>query len=109
MKQRNILLWYVILIVTLGLAGILWYYELNADAKRLAKNKAWSPGLSVLAITLGSLLIVPVFVSMWRTWSRIREATGLDGLSAGLAGPTRAPEARRPARGGSSRSEEPGS
>jgi hypothetical protein len=82
--RRNIALWYVVSIVTLGIGALVWYYKVNADAKRLAQNKAWSPGLSVVAITLGSLLIVPPFVSTWGTWSRVREATDADGMSAGL-------------------------
>jgi hypothetical protein len=40
--------------------------------------------MSVLAITLGAFLIIPPFVSYWKTWSRVREATDLDGLSAGI-------------------------
>ena len=40
--------------------------------------------MSVLAVTLGSLLIIPPFVSYWKTWSRVREATNLDGMSAGI-------------------------
>jgi len=83
-KERSIVLWYILTIVTFGIGGIVWYYKLNADAKRLAHNNAWSPGLSVFAVTVGSLIIVPPIVSMWGTWSRVREATGLDGLSAGL-------------------------
>lgn len=81
--RRNLFAWYVIAVVTLGIGSIVWYYKINADAKRLAQNKSWSPGLSVLAITFGGLLIIPVFVSTWRTWSRVREATGADGMSAG--------------------------
>jgi hypothetical protein len=83
-SKRNIALWYVITVVTLGIGGLVWYYTINADAKRLAKNKAWSPAISVLAVTLGALLIVPLLVSQWRTWSRVREATGADGMSAGI-------------------------
>ena len=82
--RRNIFLWYVISIVTLGIMGIVWYYKLNKDAKTLANNDSWSPGLSVVAITVGALIIVPPYVSIWRTWSRVREATHADGLSAGL-------------------------
>jgi hypothetical protein len=69
--RRSIALWYVISILTLGIGGIVWYYKLNNDAKALADNRAWSPGLSVLAVTLGALLIVPLLVSQWRTWSRV--------------------------------------
>lgn len=83
-SQRNIWLWYAISIVTLGIGAIVWYYKLNADAKKLAKNKAWSPALSVLAVTLGAILIIPLLVSQWRTWSRVREATDADGMSAGI-------------------------
>jgi hypothetical protein len=83
-KQRNIVLWYVISIVTLGIGGLVWYYLINADAKRLAQHKGWSPGMSVVAVTLGAILIVPPFVSIWKTWSRVREATNADGMSAGL-------------------------
>jgi heme/copper-type cytochrome/quinol oxidase subunit 2 len=84
MKERNILLWYVVGIVTIGIGFVVWYYRLNKDAKDLAQNKGWSPGLSVVAITIGAILIIPPIVSHWRTWTRIREATNADGLSAGL-------------------------
>jgi hypothetical protein len=83
LQKRSIGLWYLISILTLGLGALVWYYKLNADAKALARNKSWSPALSVLAITLGALLIVPLLVSEWKTWSRVREATGADGMSAG--------------------------
>lgn len=82
--RRSIVIWYLVTILTLGIGGLVWYYKLNADAKKLAGNKAWSPALSVLAVTLGAILIVPLLVSQWRTWSRVREATHGDGMSAGI-------------------------
>jgi hypothetical protein len=82
--RRNIVVWYLVSILTLGIGFIVWHYVVNKDAKVLASNKAWSPGLSVVAITLGAVLIVPPLVSVWRTWSRVREATGADGMSAGI-------------------------
>jgi hypothetical protein len=83
-SQRNFWLWYLLSIVTLGIGGIVWYYLINRDAKTLARNNAWSPGLSVVAVTLGALIIIPALVSLWRTWSRVREATNADGMSAGV-------------------------
>jgi uncharacterized membrane protein len=84
MRERNIVLWYVVSILTFGIGLIVWYYLLNKDAKTLARNKSWSPALSVFAITIGSILVIPAYVSNWRTWNRVREATDADGLSAGL-------------------------
>jgi uncharacterized protein DUF4234 len=82
--KRNIFLWYVLTIVTLGICGIVWYYKLNKDAKTITGNKAWSPGMSVLAITLGAIIIIPFYVSYWKTWGRVRQATNADGMAAGL-------------------------
>lgn len=82
-SRRNFWLWYLISIVTLGIGGLVWYYLINNDAKKLANNKSWSPALSIVAVTIGAIVIVPVFVSVWRTWSRVREATQADGMGAG--------------------------
>jgi heme/copper-type cytochrome/quinol oxidase subunit 2 len=82
--KRNIVLWYVISFITLWIGWVVWYYKINADAKRLAKNDSWSPGMSVVAVTIGALIIIPPFVSVWRTWSRVREATHAEGMSSGL-------------------------
>jgi membrane protease YdiL (CAAX protease family) len=84
LKERNILIWYIVGVITFGIGFVVWYYKINKDAKILAENRAWSPGLSVVAITIGSVLVIPPIVSHWRTWSRVREAVNVDGLSAGL-------------------------
>lgn len=84
-SKRNVLAWYAISIVTFGIGGLVWYYLVNRDAKQLAGNKGWSPAMSVVAVTLGVVLIaIPPIVSAWRTWSRVREATNADGMSAGI-------------------------
>jgi len=83
-RKRNLWLWYLLSIVTLGIAALLWYYMINKDAKRLASNKSWSPALSVVAVTIGSIFLIPLFVSVWRTWSRVRHATDAGGMSAGI-------------------------
>jgi hypothetical protein len=77
--------------VTLGIASLVWYFKINADAKRLAlthsdtetRARGWSPGMSILAVTLGGLLIVPPFVSVWGTWSRVRQGTRSHDMAAG--------------------------
>ena len=90
-NQRSIVLWYVLSFVTLGICGIIWYYKINADAKHLALRhpdtesdaRGWSPGMSVVAITLGAFIIVPPFVSVWGTWSRVRKGTRSHSMAAG--------------------------
>jgi fatty acid desaturase len=82
-KPRNIVFWYILSIVTFGLGTLLWTYELNIDAKLLRGNEKWKPVLSFLAVSLGALLIVPPLVTHWRTWSRVREATGADDMGGG--------------------------
>ena len=83
-RKRNFWLWYLLSIVTLGIGALVWYYKINKDARTLAANKAWSPALSVVAVTIGSIFIIPLLVSVWRTWSRVRVATDADGMSAGI-------------------------
>jgi Domain of unknown function (DUF4234) len=89
--RRSILIWYLLSFVTLGIAWFVWYYKMNADAKHLAlrhadtetRARGWSPGMSIVAVTLGSFIIVPPFVSVWGTWSRVREGTRSHSMAAG--------------------------
>ena len=53
-----------------------WYYSVNNEAAAISRDDKAKPGLSLLAVTLGWLLIVPPFVSHWRTARRVAEATG---------------------------------
>jgi hypothetical protein len=43
-----------------------------------------SPGTSLLAVTLGSLIIVPPFVSAYKTWARLRATERLTGTPEGM-------------------------
>jgi hypothetical protein len=69
-----------------------WYYRINRELRdygeargdgELAKT---NPVLSVLAITLGALLIIPPFVSWYRCTQRIKRAQGLAGITDTLNG-----------------------
>jgi hypothetical protein len=48
MGRRSIVAWYVVGVVTFGIGFVVWFYKLNADAKRLARNESWKPWVSVL-------------------------------------------------------------
>lgn len=79
-----VVLWTVL---TLGVYTAVWYYRINREMRdfgrahgdeRLANT---NPTLSLLAITLGSLVIVPAIVSYWRTTARIRRMQRLCGVT----------------------------
>jgi hypothetical protein len=65
-------------ILTLGIYTLVWYYRINREMRdfgrahgdeKLANS---NPVLSILAVTLGSLVIIPAIVSYWKTTGRIR-------------------------------------
>jgi hypothetical protein len=58
-------------LITLGIYGFVWYYKINDEARRFLRDDTIKPGISVLAIILGWLIIVPPFVSYYRTAERI--------------------------------------
>jgi Domain of unknown function (DUF4234) len=81
-KRRNILgVWLGLPLITFGIYHLVWYYKINNEARRYLADDKISPGISVLAITLGAFLIIPPFVSVYNTGTRIarmQERAGLD-------------------------------
>lgn len=75
--------------VTLGIYGIVWYYKTNKELAALGKARGTdelgdSPGTSVLAVTLGAIVIVPAFISIYNYCKRIDAARRLTGVQEGL-------------------------
>jgi hypothetical protein len=70
--------WAVLLftVVTLGVYYLVWYYKINREMSDWGEQNhvdiGMSPGMSVLAITLGGILIIPPFVSIWGTGKRMQ-------------------------------------
>jgi uncharacterized protein DUF4234 len=78
-----------LMLITLGIYGIVWYYKINKELAEIGKARGTdecgtSPGTSVLAVTLGAFIIVPPFVSMYKTWSRLSAAERATGTPAGM-------------------------
>ncbi len=74
--------------VTLGLYLIYWWYTVNREMRDFARSvqpthplASASPGVSTLAVTLGSLVVVPVFVTAHSTARRVGETMTLSGLA----------------------------
>ena len=88
-KIRNPLGVIGLTLITLGIYGIVWYYKINKEMAAIGKAHGseecgTSPGTSVLAITLGCLIIVPPFVSVYKTWARLSAAERLTGTPEGM-------------------------
>jgi hypothetical protein len=78
-------------IITLGIYYLVWYYKINREMRDLGRARntdelGESPGTSLLAITLGALIIVPAIVSVVRTAQRIQKAERLVGIEQLLSG-----------------------
>jgi Domain of unknown function (DUF4234) len=91
-KIRNPLGVVALSFVTLGIYFVFWYYFVNKEMATVGRARnsdelGDSPGTSVLAVTLGALIIVPAFISLYNAWKRLNSGerlTGLSGLEPGL-------------------------
>jgi hypothetical protein len=90
-KLRNPLGVVGLSIITIGIYYIFWWYFINREMRDLGRARntdlGQNPGSSVLAITLGALIIVPAIVSMWRTCDRIQRAQEVSGVDRPANGP----------------------
>jgi len=77
-KLRNPFLVFVWSLLTLGIYYVVWYYKVNREL-RDAAGAVVSPLVALLAITLGWIVLVPPFVSWYRTFTRIGNAPRTSG------------------------------
>ena len=82
-------LWAVALlpIITIAIYYFYWWYQINRELKDYGRAKGTnelgdSPGKSLLAVTLGALIIVPALVSTYRGFKRVQAAQRLAGADA---------------------------
>ncbi len=71
-------------IITLGIYTFVWYYKVNKELHEYTGEG--NPTTSLLAILLGGFIIVPPFVSIYKTGERILSAQNKAG-SAGRISP----------------------
>ena len=66
--------------ITIGIYFVFWWYFINREMRDLGEGTGNqeelgdSPGTSVLAVTLGALVIVPALVSLFRGTQRVQAA-----------------------------------
>lgn len=71
-KRRNPWGVFLLTFITLGIYGVVWYYKINNELKNYGVPN--DPTVATLAVTLGSIIVVPPFVSYFRTAARIQTA-----------------------------------
>ena len=57
--------------ITIGIYWLYWYYTINDEIRRSEKDDSVRPGIALLAVTLGWIIIVPPFISMYNTSKHI--------------------------------------
>jgi Domain of unknown function (DUF4234) len=90
-KVRNPLGVVGLSLITIGVYYVFWWYFINREMRDLgrARNRdlGQNPGQSVLALTLGALIVVPAIVTLWRTPARIENAQEAVGIDRRVSGP----------------------
>jgi hypothetical protein len=90
-KLRNPLGVVGLSIITLGVYYVFWWYFINREMRDFGRARGTdlgeNPGNSVLALTLGALVIVPAIVTLWRTCDRIQRAQETAGVGTPASGP----------------------
>lgn len=72
-KERNPLVVVLLSFITLGIYFAYWYYKVNREVVEYDEGIHTDPILSLLAITIGALLIIPPYISAFNTAARVRQ------------------------------------
>jgi len=86
-KIRHPLAAFGLVFLTLGIYYLVWYYKVNREMRDLGRaageeeRLGRSPLNSLLAVTIGWLILVPPFVSFYRTFRRIEATQEVSGAS----------------------------
>jgi hypothetical protein len=90
-KLRNPLGVVGLSIITIGIYYVFWWYFINREMRDFGRARGTdlgqNPGNSVLALTLGALIIVPALVTLWTTSDRIQRSQEVAGVERPANGP----------------------
>jgi hypothetical protein len=84
-KIRSVV-WVIVLeLITLSIYGFFWWYFIHRELRDYGRTKGTtelgtSPGKSLLAVTLGLLIIVPALISIYNGFKRVQAAQRLTGI-----------------------------
>ena len=88
-KVRNPLAVVALSFVTFGIYFLFWYFFVNRELRdfgswRNTDECGTSPWISLIAMTLGWIIIVPPFVSLYFSFKRMNVASRLAGVGEGF-------------------------
>ncbi len=91
-KIRNPLAVIGLSIITFGIYYFVWYYKVNKEMAEIGKANnteelGTNPGTSVLAATLGALVIVPAVISIYNSTKRLNATARVTGAPAAMDPP----------------------
>ena len=72
-------------IITLGIYWLYWYYQVNVEIRRFEKDDTVRPGVALLAMVLGWIVIVPPFISLYNTSKHVAAMQERVGIAAPLS------------------------
>jgi Domain of unknown function (DUF4234) len=84
-KIRNLVAVALLPLITFLIYYFYWWYQVNRELKDYGRAKETdelgdSPGMSLLAVTLGALVVIPALVSNYRGFKRVQAAQRLTGV-----------------------------
>ena len=71
----------VLTICTAFVYWVVWYFKINDEARRYLGDRSIRPWRSVAAIVPGLLIVVPPFISIYRTGRRVAQMEAKAGVS----------------------------
>ena len=66
--------------ITIGIYFFYWYYKINDEIKRFENDDTISPMRSLMAMTLGLLIVVPPFIAMYNTAKHVQALETRQGI-----------------------------
>ncbi|MEX2540082.1 MAG: DUF4234 domain-containing protein [Actinomycetota bacterium] len=82
-KRRNPWGVFLLSLVTIGVYFLVWWYKINNELKNF--GIANDPAVATLAVSIGGFILVPPFVSYYKTADRILKAQERSGATERIA------------------------
>jgi hypothetical protein len=73
-----------LILITLGIYFLYWYWKINDELRTFEHDESISPTRSLMAMLFGWILIVPPFIAMYNTAKHVRGVEDRSGIQPAL-------------------------